>query len=393
MGRARPRFPGLRGGLPKRSALAVLLCLCVGGAGRSGALDNEDGTAHVFRLSYKPAGFAHEIEVAHEDSEVVFKKEPQFVAKKVARGALPIGLGTEDYVCFAWDQAEGKLYIDHNRNLDLTDDPSGPYSAEYGGGSYASFTGIDLATTQADVSLAYAVDVELFSMYASSQQTVTVCSGWEGEMDLHGTRCRMAVVDNLDGRLGAGDAFFFGTIADVDAFEDGTFPVPEMLFFEDRAYEVETAFEPGEAGTDLVVTLTETAAELGELQIEGTLVRRVLLDGDVRLELNGPGKVVRIPTGTYAATRVALDAGLYAEAERAFSGAIVAADTPGTLKVGGPLTQRVKVHRSGNTLRLDHEGLTGIGGEAYGADRQGSPPSFVVYKGDKKVAAGTFEYG
>ena len=39
------------------------------------------------------------------------------------------------------------------------------------------------------------------------------------------------------------------------------------------------------------------------------------------------------------------------------------------------------------------ETLNGIGGNGYRADNRDKRPGFVVYKGDKEIASGKFEYG
>ncbi|MBE0536065.1 MAG: hypothetical protein IH624_10385 [Phycisphaerae bacterium] len=62
------------------------------------------------------------------------------------------------------------------------------------------------------------------------------------------------------------------------------------------------------------------------------------------------------------------------------------------LKVGAPLTQGLKVERRGKLFLLQYE-LQGVGGETYTAANRGAPPEFAVYKGDRKVGGGRFEYG
>jgi len=70
----------------------------------------------------------------------------------------------------------------------------------------------------------------------------------------------------------------------------------------------------------------------------------------------------------------------------------VGEDKPAVLKVGAPLKQILKAERQGRVLTLDYQ-LLGIGGENYVRDDRDNPPTFTVYKGDKKIASGTFEYG
>src|ERR1035438_1636697 len=52
-----------------------------------------------------------------------FKKEPAVASGKTIRGVLNFG-GPSNAIPFLWQCAAGKLYLDLNRNHDLTDDPS-----------------------------------------------------------------------------------------------------------------------------------------------------------------------------------------------------------------------------------------------------------------------------
>ena len=74
-----------------------------------------------------------------------FKKEPVFSGSKVIRGTLQLGGGASDEMGFAWDRGAGKLYLDLNRNLDLTDDPAGVFSCGRGSDdNYQIFTNVHL---------------------------------------------------------------------------------------------------------------------------------------------------------------------------------------------------------------------------------------------------------
>jgi hypothetical protein len=76
----------------------------------------------------------------------------------------------------------------------------------------------------------------------------------------------------------------------------------------------------------------------------------------------------------------------------AMSVAIIENETA-TLKVGGPLSSSVEVQRMGNVLRLSYI-LTDVGGHSYtSSQRADKPPTFSIYKGDKEIASGSFEYG
>ncbi len=67
-------------------------------------------------------------------------------------------------------------------------------------------------------------------------------------------------------------------------------------------------------------------------------------------------------------------------------------DNPAVLKVGAPLKQSVRAQRRKNLLFLNYE-LLGVGGHNYVQAQRGTPPQFAIYRGDKKIASGKFEFG
>ena len=58
-----------------------------------------------------------------------FLKEPELSKQGVFRSVLRFGKkDTNNAIALIWDQPKSKLYLDLNRNLDLTDDPAGVFS-------------------------------------------------------------------------------------------------------------------------------------------------------------------------------------------------------------------------------------------------------------------------
>ena len=56
-----------------------------------------------------------------------FLKEPELSQRHVFRRVLQFGKDTNNAIALIWDQPKRKLYLDLNRNLDLTDDPAGVF--------------------------------------------------------------------------------------------------------------------------------------------------------------------------------------------------------------------------------------------------------------------------
>jgi hypothetical protein len=134
----------------------------------------------------------------------------------------------------------------------------------------------------------------------------------------------------------------------------------------------------------------------GELKLECKYIKQLVLeskDGE-RQRFDQPAESIKLAAGQYRVREVHLEGGydciIWQFSDKDWI--TVDANKPATLKVGAPLKQVIKAQRQGRLLSLDYE-LVGIGGEKYGVDDRSKPPTFNVYKGDKKIASGTFEYG
>ena len=136
---------------------------------------------------------------------------------------------------------------------------------------------------------------------------------------------------------------------------------------------------------------------VGELKLEGKHIERLVLsqkDGGTK-KFDKPGETIKLPVGEYRLQEVRLQGGYSCRIMTPISDAnwvTIAEDKPAVLKVGAPLKQTVEVRRQGSLLLLNYK-LLGAGGEAYTSDNRSDPPGFSVYKGDKKIASGKFEYG
>jgi hypothetical protein len=137
-------------------------------------------------------------------------------------------------------------------------------------------------------------------------------------------------------------------------------------------------------------------SRLGKLKLEGSHLDYIELrakDGHTE-RITRPDQIIELPPGEYRFEQVRLK-GNYTCRNMGVTRSdwvTVAADRPATLKVGGPLVPTVKVQREGRILRLRYE-LQGVGGETYTGGAGTKPPTFAVYKGQKKIASGKFEYG
>ncbi|MBL7189245.1 MAG: hypothetical protein ISS70_23200 [Phycisphaerae bacterium] len=147
------------------------------------------------------------------------------------------------------------------------------------------------------------------------------------------------------------------------------------------------------------IALGETERQdsaMGELKLEGDSVVRLILrrEGDnQREEFRRPEQITKLPTGKYSVEEIHLDGGYIYDASRSpMRRLVVTSDEPATLKVGGPLKQTITANREGRLLVMNYQ-LVGIDGEQYTNGSRAEPPTFTVYKGDKKMASGKFEFG
>jgi hypothetical protein len=135
---------------------------------------------------------------------------------------------------------------------------------------------------------------------------------------------------------------------------------------------------------------------VGELKLEGQHIERLVLrrkDGQNE-HFNDPGEMLTLPVGQYHVMESHLSGGY-----TCFQGPgpnaqwiTVRENEPALLKVGAPLKRTLQATRRGKVLVLDYK-LLGAGGESYTNRDRSKPPTFTIYRGDKQVASGKFEFG
>ena len=146
-----------------------------------------------------------------------------------------------------------------------------------------------------------------------------------------------------------------------------------------------------------IVGTPEDDLILGQVRIEGKYIKRLVLrggDGENK-SFEQPGETISLAPGEYQLWEVRLEGEYVCDAygREVYDDLItVAKDKPAVLKIGAPLKQNIKVKRQGGTLVLSYE-LVGLGGESYTDRNRTATPTFAVYKGDKEIASGSFEYG
>ena len=385
-----------------------------------------------------------------------FPKEPLLGSDRVIRGVLRFGSSSSNAVSFLWQTAARKLYLDLNRNEDLTDDAPGPFSGRPTGPQaswivHQVFTNIHLTFPSTSAGAPLMVDLNCIQVGQSNVPMVNVMarSYWQGKVTVAGREWEVGLLQNLSDQPGSfrrgqmllrpwveHDKLFSGWSDPTEAwalpFEyrcrvlkaADAFEFSPRVFFEGHAWEVDWGAEPATCEGSFAVGFSEQHAALGQLQFAGRFVERVVMTGGpYAVVLVRPGSSVQVPVGSYYQPSLWLKQGrdvayfnsLPRSGEptvpdprlggvRPLSGVVEAGECvgvdgqkPAVLVMGGPLTNALVVSRHGRELKLKHHLVGAGGGEyklwEYWRTKGDVPPRFAVYKGDKKLASDKFEFG
>jgi hypothetical protein len=385
-----------------------------------------------------------------------FAKEPAPPLGAVVRGVLKFGGGPSNAVSFVWQPGVQKLFLDLNRNHDLTDDAAGVFTGRITGPriptvNHQVFTNVHLRFPATSAGAPMLVDLNFFQYGAEALPNVNVMtrSYWRGKVAVAGHDWEVGLLQNVSEQPGSfargqlllrpweqRDKAFIGWSDSQDAYAvpfeyrnralkgADAFELTRRVFFEGHAWQLDWDAEPGSDPAPFAVRLTEERPALGELQITGQQVERVVMTGGpYAVVLSRPAGSVPVPVGSYNQPTLWLKQG---EDQAYFnslpkSGAptepdprcggvrpvwgvpeagkvvVVGEHTPAVLAMGGPLTNTVVVSRHGRELKLTHHLIGAGGGEyklwEYWRKKGDVPPQFVINKGDRQIASGKFAFG
>ncbi len=411
--RSRVRVASLAGWLAMCGGLAL-----AGTAGRAPA-----GSTQTVYLEYREVdSYVSGSRLTITPRAEPFKKEPDWGGRKICRGTInSAGRGAPRpgadptntiNLPFAWDYQKGKLYLDVNRNGDLTDDEvysTKPTPGEY---SYQSFTNLHL-TFDAQAS-AHRVRVQL-NLYGHAGQNSPGCtlmwySYWQGKAMLGGRECEVGLIENPNHLGSTAEAYLllrpwqdrekpFNT-------EDGRmtgFLYSTNLFACGQAYQLKCAYLPGDTPR-FKLELAEADVELGEVALSGKYIERLIMRAHQAkvpyfVVLDRPAATAKIPLGTYNNCWVTLkekETEAYSD-YRDWLGVkplTISASNAAVLRAGGPLTNWVTVDNQGRSLSFEYQ-MRGDGGRyrLIGTEDRTKPPEVAIYQKGKKVGSGRFEYG
>jgi hypothetical protein len=334
-----------------------------------------------------------------------FRREPALGKARILRGTFHLA-GVSNEMAFIWDKSAGKLHLDLNRNADLSDDKGGVFeSPDWHTAEYATFTNVHLSFLTSAGSSQCLADLTLFDRGRWKNCSAGLRFCWQGRLVLGSEEWQVGVVGNpFESHAGSplNQHLLLRPWTERDksfntySGSPETIPFTSKVFFRNHALLVDCTNQVRGGDFGLQLQITEQHPMLGELKITGSYIQRVILGGSAyTVLLDQPSGIVRVPVDDYVQPKIWVKNGnAEARCDSASRRLSVQEKEPAELVAGGPLTNSVSVTRRGRSLRLDYK-VIGAGGDVYQLATQdrSHPPTFAVYKADRQIGSGRFEFG
>jgi hypothetical protein len=334
---------------------------------------------------------------------VEFKKEPFPDKGKIFRSVLRIGDG-KNPIPFAWNVSKRTLYLDLNRNLDLTDDPH--FSAKPYSQPNFQYYELRIPLKIDDTSTSYLIYTSFYPYRNKFSGSVMIRSRWEGFIELYGKKYKFIVADDMDGKIDLkGQDCFFVISEDDPSGEDVVYKSrtnrtkarPDILFLNGHGFRSGIEFVKMDNKPCVKVTFREIKIETEEVQITGKHIKCLYLSGSNLIILDSPQKYIHIPAGRYPQVRAILGdekSKFLATCDLSLRNFEVVRGKPATLTVGAPLKSIVDVSQNGRYLSLTYRLIDNNNNDyTLSAKEPKQLPRAVIYQGDREIQSGTFEYG
>ena len=375
-------------GLMRMMTLAILFGLLV-----------SVSDAATFSLEYRTDGKTAGFSLPLGESEVRFKKEPNYAGKDVVRCALYVSPDQKEFIGFACDSEGSTLYLDLNRNLDLTDDPEGVISSTSEGWGN-SFEQVAISVEQEGRRRDMLVDM---TIYGDRWGRYEVESSWESSSVSFGDQAfRVSIVDDGDGVITAQDVLFLEPIEEFQ--EEGSegisveLKAPTTLVLNGVPFALTYALSSD--GKTVALSVEPSSAPLVEVEMKGHGVERIVMQDEALAAVYlGPSSILQIPPGNYSGdVWVRMGEGKKNSLWNAGNVSLYVRGGSGreSWLVGGPIVSKLTCSIPGNRLQFDQT-TVGVGGEKYTPDSfsGGSigQPKLRIKKAGEVIHVGEFEYG
>ncbi len=342
------------------------------------------------RLTRSTDGFMQHIGISNR--EVDFSAEPTYAGREVLRRAFNCGPNF-DLLGFAVDVAGGKLYVDLNRNGDLTDDPAGVFTADpnVSPPNFDFVLPIERQGRRIDFHLT-------LQIYNAGAMSLRLNSGWQGSVAAGGQTFSVRVKDDLT----ATEGFVQLWIGIGEPSFDSVFLIMgqmiRRLVLQDQLYEVDMKHAAADQ-PELLFTLEPIEEPMGRLLLEGKNFSRLTLEqgSDTLAVFNQPSGEIELPEGAWRLTEAVIGGSrpsISFKLKTPHQDVHVTRGEPARLQLGPPFINSVAVSRRGPFLNFDYK-LVDAGGHAWRPIHFDSnkKPKLEVWQGEKLLAQADFEYG
>ena len=261
----------------------IMLALCFFGTGGHPAAAQQPrdenagatiGEPHTFRLTYREDGFDVRLQFYRAESEVEFKRLPAIKDRHPFTkliSSLEMGL--------LWDREGRKLYLDANRNGDLTDDPA--YDGTVGDKDIQEFRGIRVKKGDCPFTIGSIGDPR-----GAGGMEMHVQSAWQGEIELAGVKRALAVLAGPGQASGHAGQVYLGLVPDAEGKTE--LPVNSeplklddayRLFVDGHDYTVSYDLDESASPPAMVATFQEVECKTTTKSFQGPDLLRVQMQG------------------------------------------------------------------------------------------------------------------
>lgn len=256
-----------------------------------------------------------------KNREVQFKKTPFENTNNIKTGVLDIGVGVTNDIPIAWDIKEKKLYLDTNRNFDLTDDIV--LSASNITSPLQHFKFNQLALNNSQNSLKLKIELILSERDGGIFFDIKQYCFWVGETDIGNGKKLIVFLDNLDGAINEHDKIYIGkykneslvnlnetgriltdphhfiySLFSSSEFTNGMIKVYPKLFINDAGYSVKY-YEDAE-NNQIQIDFNKIPTNNASVKIKNNQnILSFILYGDFLVLLENPKSIEQIPIGKY----------------------------------------------------------------------------------------------
>ena len=366
------------------------------------AADTPDEETHTITLSYVKTGIRLvSIPAYLERREVEFTSEPDYSSKSIHRSVIPVGVSSSHYIPFAWDRSGRMLYLDFNRNRDLTDDENNAFRAM--GRVNQFFKSIPITLQFNDREITYNIDINLM-IRNGLRARILVNSFWRGQGRIDGEKWEMFVADDLDGKIGStsrdvfvlrrsqtGMASIFSGMSRPDPFE--YLKTTDNLHLNRNSFKIDYEFSEKDKTPELFAHFHKASPETAGVELKGKYLSHISLEGNWHVLLDRFPENLELPVGTYTKTRVLLEkpGSEYRAMCKTDDPIVIGKNTLNRLAIGGPLQNKIKAKMRITSLVMEYR-LEGVGGrefDLFGSSR----PGFRIKKDGETIHKDLFDYG